>query len=103
MLRTQWSVGLRVIQMKKNMTYHTGLGMTPYEATFGVKPRLGVSGYFPPNFLAKDKIYPEEEIEEFLQQNSSQETSITQDETSEEHSVSQQPSLGTVVEKNYLK
>ena len=78
---------MQAIQLKKNLSYHTGLGMSPYEATFGMKPRVGLSDYFPPAFLDEKRIYNEEEIEKLLNDKS--------DSTQEEHSQSDdEPSLG---------
>ena len=39
---TQWSQGLRFVQWKKNIRFHSGIGRTPYEAMYGQKARLGV-------------------------------------------------------------
>ncbi|KAI6648407.1 hypothetical protein LOD99_14085 [Oopsacas minuta] len=39
---TKWSEGLRFVQWKINTRLHTGIGRTPYEAVFGIRPQLGV-------------------------------------------------------------
>ena len=40
---SRWADDLPSIQFMKNTRYHRGLGMSPYEAFFGVKPRLGLA------------------------------------------------------------
>ena len=39
---TEWPVGLKFVQFSKNISYHAGIMQTPYEALFGVKPRIGL-------------------------------------------------------------
>lgn len=84
-----------MIQFQKNITHHTKLGMSPYEATFGVKPRLGLSDALPPGVLDNEKIYTEEELEDLLQvSQSSSQTSTDEGSSIDESSISEQPSIG---------
>ncbi|XP_029348533.1 uncharacterized protein LOC115035043 [Acyrthosiphon pisum] len=38
-----WSYGLAFVQWGVNTTYHEAIKMTPYEAVFGQKPRMGLA------------------------------------------------------------
>lgn len=38
-----WGVGARLVQWAINTTFHNAIRMTPYEAVFGQKPRVGIS------------------------------------------------------------
>ncbi|XP_060848294.1 KRAB-A domain-containing protein 2-like isoform X2 [Rhopalosiphum padi] len=38
-----WSEGLRFIQLMKNRAYHSGIKMSPYEALFGCKIKIGLN------------------------------------------------------------
>ncbi|KAI1691670.1 putative KRAB-A domain-containing protein 2-like [Ditylenchus destructor] len=38
----KWSEGLRFVQWQLNSRHHTGNGRSPYKATFGTEPRLGL-------------------------------------------------------------
>lgn len=38
-----WSQGLRFIQLMKNRAYHSGIKMSPYEALFGCKIKIGLN------------------------------------------------------------
>ncbi|XP_050063208.1 uncharacterized protein LOC126552529 [Aphis gossypii] len=40
---SQWSQGLRFIQLMKNRAYHSGIKTTPYEALFGCKIKIGLN------------------------------------------------------------
>ncbi|XP_068204572.1 KRAB-A domain-containing protein 2-like [Palaemon carinicauda] len=40
---TQWSNGLRFVQWQTNTRFHSVIGRTPYEATYGEKAHLGIS------------------------------------------------------------
>ena len=37
-----WPEALDQIQFMKNTRFHRGIGMTPYEAFLGMKPRMGL-------------------------------------------------------------
>src|SRR5579872_4887792 len=37
-----WPVGLKFVQFSKNTSYHSGIKQTPYNALFGVDPRVGL-------------------------------------------------------------
>lgn len=74
--RTKWSVGLRVVQFAKNNTYHSTLGMTPYEATFGIKARVGLESYLPAAIFGTQSFLTEEELEDLLEVPVSQESSV---------------------------
>ena len=39
---TEWPVGLKFVQFCKNTSHHAGINQTPYEALFGIKPRIGL-------------------------------------------------------------
>ena len=71
-----------MIQFQKNITHHTRLGMSPYEATFGVKPRLGLSDALPPGVIDDAKIYTEEELEDLLQVSQSSSQTSTEESNS---------------------
>ncbi|XP_060856078.1 KRAB-A domain-containing protein 2-like [Metopolophium dirhodum] len=38
-----WSKGLRIIQLMKNRAYHSGIKMSPCEAIFGCKIKIGLN------------------------------------------------------------
>ncbi|KAK7605083.1 hypothetical protein V9T40_006941 [Parthenolecanium corni] len=40
---TAWSKGLRFVQFMKNRSLHSGIKRSPYEAMFGVTPKVGLS------------------------------------------------------------
>jgi len=40
---THWSQGLKFIQLMKNRALHSGIKMSPYEALFGCKVKVGLS------------------------------------------------------------
>jgi len=40
---SNWSEGLRFIQLMKNQAYHSGIKMTPHEALFGTKIKVGLN------------------------------------------------------------
>lgn len=68
--------------------------MTPYEATFGIKPRVGLESYFPSSIFVHDHVYNEEDLEEMLQGNNSQTSETTQSISQDEGSFTDVPSLG---------
>ena len=39
---SKWAEALDQIQFMKNTRFHRGIGMTPYEAFLGMKPRMGL-------------------------------------------------------------
>ena len=58
-----WSEGLPFVQLSKNLAYHDGIKISPYEAMFGVPPRRGlVSSCIPRAEL--DNLETEEDLEE---------------------------------------
>lgn len=48
-----WSCGLFFVQWGINTTYHEAIKMTPYEAVFGQKARMGLATKVPPELLKK--------------------------------------------------
>ncbi|XP_050054538.1 SCAN domain-containing protein 3 isoform X1 [Aphis gossypii] len=64
---SHWSEGLRFIQIMKNQTYHSGIKMTPYEALFGTKIKVGLSENMADN--AALNIDSEEDLREFMEKN----------------------------------
>ena len=61
---TQWSKGLRFIQLMKNRAFHSGINRTPYEALFGCKLKLGLSTSFPSDVIGG--VASEEDLEDVL-------------------------------------
>jgi len=49
----KWTTGLPFVQWGMNTTHHIAIGMTPYEAVFGEKPRLGLGSTVPRELLEK--------------------------------------------------
>ena len=39
---SDWPVGLKFVQFSKNTSHHSGIKQTPYNAIFGVNPRIGL-------------------------------------------------------------
>lgn len=64
---SDWSEGLRFIQLMKNRTYHSGIKMTSYEALFGTKIKVGLSEKMADN--AALNIDSEEDLREFMEKN----------------------------------
>jgi len=63
----KWATALPFVQWSMNTTYHETIKMTPYEAVFGQKPRVGLGANVPRDFLGK--LRPgilEEELEAML-------------------------------------
>ncbi|XP_014492859.1 SCAN domain-containing protein 3-like, partial [Vigna radiata var. radiata] len=61
----QWPDALPFIQFMKNRAYHAGIRMSPYEALFGMKPRVGLTtSSLTPDMLAN--VETEEQLEELL-------------------------------------
>ena len=50
----------------KNTRYHSGIGMSPYQAFFGMKPRLGLKNLNLDKEVTDD-IWTEEDLEAMLQ------------------------------------
>jgi hypothetical protein len=48
-----WSYGLSFVQWGVNTTYHEAIKMTPYEAVFGQKARMGLATKVPLEMLEK--------------------------------------------------
>lgn len=63
---SHWSEGLRFIQLMKNETYHSGIKMTPHEALFGTKIKLGLSEDILSDNAAQN-IDSEEDLREIIQ------------------------------------
>lgn len=64
---SHWSEGLCFIQLMKNQTYHSDIKMTPYEALFGTKIKVGLSEKMADN--AALNIDSEEDLKEFMEKN----------------------------------
>ena len=48
-----WTNGLRFIQWSLNTTYHEAIKMHPYQAMFGVKPKMGLGTNVPAELLER--------------------------------------------------
>lgn len=68
--------------------------MSPYEATFGVKPRVGLNSHFPSFMLDGDKFYTEEELEVLLSGEATSQSSQITEHSLDESSLREAPSLG---------
>lgn len=55
-----WTQLLNRVQYMKNSSYHSGIRTTPYEAMFGIAPKMGITG-FPKELV--DNISTEEEYQ----------------------------------------
>ena len=55
------------IQFMKNTRYHRRIGMSPYEAFFGMKPRLGLANLNLDKEVT-DQIWTEEQLNEVLEE-----------------------------------
>ena len=60
-----WVKYVRRIQLEKNTTYHSTIGMTPFEALFNRKPSFGLSDLGIPSELASE-IYDEADLEKVI-------------------------------------
>ena len=67
---SKWAEALPTIQFMKNTRHHRGIGMSPYQAFFGMKPRLGL-GNLNLDKEVTDNIWTEEDLETMLQIESS--------------------------------
>ena len=63
---SKWAEALPTIQFMKNTRHHRGIGMSPYQAFFGMKPRLGL-GNLNLDKEVTDSIWTEEDLETMLQ------------------------------------
>lgn len=62
---SNWSQGLRFIQLMKNRAYHSGIKCSPYEALFGCKAKIGLSTSNLPKEVI-EVIENEEELENIM-------------------------------------
>jgi hypothetical protein len=61
----KWSEGLRFVQFQKNSCHHQGIKRSPYNAMFGMDPKLGLKDCrLPPAIV--DKITNEDELQEAI-------------------------------------
>lgn len=60
---TKWSEGLRFCQWKKNISWHSAIKQTPYEAMFGRKAHVGLQSSQLPSSVINDI---EEELEHVI-------------------------------------
>ncbi|XP_015369695.1 PREDICTED: KRAB-A domain-containing protein 2-like [Diuraphis noxia] len=60
---SHWSQGLRFIQLMKNRALHSGIKMSPYEALFGCKVKVGLST----SNLPKEVVNNLENVEQLLE------------------------------------
>ena len=57
-----WSIGIKFVQWNLNTTYHETIKMQPYQAMFGVKPKMGLGTNIPSDFLQKIQSGIDEDI-----------------------------------------
>ena len=57
-----WVKYLKRVQYQKNTTYHSTIGLTPYEALYNHKPSSGLLNFFIPEEVAHD-IHNEKDLE----------------------------------------
>ena len=50
---SKWSYGIRFVQWSMNTSFHETIGMEPYKALTGNKPRCGLKSILPTDFLDK--------------------------------------------------
>jgi len=50
---SKWTSGLPFVQWGINVSYHEAIKMSPYEAMFGQKSRMGLTSSIPREFLEK--------------------------------------------------
>ena len=62
-----WVKHVRRVQLEKNTTYHSTIGMTPFEALFNRKPSFGLSDMGIPSELASE-IYDEDDLERVIEE-----------------------------------
>ena len=60
-----WVKYLNIVQYQKNTTYHSTIGVTPYEALYNHKPSSGLSDFGIPDEIAQD-IHTEQELEDII-------------------------------------
>ena len=60
-----WVKYVRRVQLEKNTTYHSTIGMTPFEALYNRKPSFGLSDLGIPSELAS-QIHDEEDLERVI-------------------------------------
>lgn len=65
---SHWSQGLRFIQLMKNRALHSGIKMSPYEALFGCKVKVGLSTSNLPKEVV-DNLENEEQLVEIFEKN----------------------------------
>lgn len=62
----KWSLGLHMVQLQKNNSYHRTLGCKPLEAAFGRTRPFGLQYILPPSLLKEKRPQTEEELEQLL-------------------------------------
>ena len=62
-----WVKYVRRVQLEKNNTYHSSIGMTAFEALFNRKPSLGLSDLGIPSEIASE-IYDEDDLERVIEE-----------------------------------
>ncbi|KAI4478054.1 hypothetical protein M0804_012245 [Polistes exclamans] len=62
-----WNEGLGFVQFIKNKTYHSGIKKSPYEALFGIKPKIGLTSSLPKEIEILQDIRTEEELEKIIE------------------------------------
>lgn len=62
----KWSKGLQFVQFMKNCAYHSGIKRTPYNAMFGVDPKVGLSTSYLPKEIVSS-LEDEEDLRKVLQ------------------------------------
>ena len=68
---TYWTTGVKYVQFMKNSSHHTGIGMSPFKAMFGVEAKLGLR----PSTLTNEVIDMTETEEDLLRTCQSEDTS----------------------------
>ena len=58
---TYWTTGVKYVQFMKNSSHHTGIGMSPFKAMFGVEAKVGVRPSTLPNEVI-DMIETEQDL-----------------------------------------
>lgn len=81
-----WSEGLRFIQLMKNRAYHSGIKMSPYEALFGCKIKIGLNTSNLPHDVIST-IENEEQLAELITEQSQN----VENEVSETEKITEQP------------
>ncbi|XP_008188988.1 KRAB-A domain-containing protein 2-like [Acyrthosiphon pisum] len=89
-----WSQGLRFIQLMKNRAYHSGIKMSPYEALFGCKIKIGLNTSNLPHYVIST-IENEEQLAELITEQATEINSNVENEVSD---TEQAPEINSNVE-----